>query len=364
MKANVMKVLHVLGSLDRGGAELRTIDLQRELGTAGIQFDYGCLAGREGSIAPIVRDLGSRVYTLSPRPTGLLKTYRILRRGNYDAVHSHVATASGVILAIAKAAGVPRRIAHFRSDGDSKQSTVRRRVQRWLGRRLIAVNATSVIGVSPGALEFAGLSIREARRMDTATVVANGVDTSPVRPRPIRKECDIPRNSLLVMHVGKPTKVKRRRLAASAVLNISGAHIVFVGRTGEDIEELRQQIPEEDASRVHILGVQDDVRRLIAAADVLLLPSSVEGLPGVVLEALSVGTPVVTSALSGAKMISDTVKGVTLVPVDAEEGSWSQSVADAKLHSEDERSSIVSCFADSRFTLSAAAAKLRDVYKR
>ena len=67
--------------------------------------------------------------------------------------------------------------------------------------------------------------------------------------------------------------------------------------------------------RVRFLGHRDDVPRLMAAADVVVLPSAYEGLPNVVLEAMRFRKPVVATAAPGTtEVVVDGETGL-LVPV-------------------------------------------------
>ena len=67
--------------------------------------------------------------------------------------------------------------------------------------------------------------------------------------------------------------------------------------------------------RVRFLGHREDVPRLMAAADLVVLPSAYEGLPNLVLEAMRFGKPVVATAAPGTtEVVVDGQTGV-LVPV-------------------------------------------------
>jgi glycosyltransferase involved in cell wall biosynthesis len=69
-----------------------------------------------------------------------------------------------------------------------------------------------------------------------------------------------------------------------------------------------------DGVQVELLGVRDDVDQLLAAADVLVLPSRSEGLPLIVVEAMAANTPVVATAVGGVpELIDDGTTGL-LVP--------------------------------------------------
>jgi glycosyltransferase involved in cell wall biosynthesis len=102
---------------------------------------------------------------------------------------------------------------------------------------------------------------------------------------------------------------------------------VLVGGFGQDscdIAAVSRQVGVEQY--VHELGVRRDVRTLMSEADVVLLTSVREGLPGVVLESLSTGTPVVASDLPGVEFIAGRSTGVRMVGLTETASTWARAV--------------------------------------
>jgi glycosyltransferase involved in cell wall biosynthesis len=98
----------------------------------------------------------------------------------------------------------------------------------------------------------------------------------------------------------------------------------------KEIEALQARIAVSPASdAIAYCGCTSDPLRALEAADLLLHPSLHEGLPGVVLEALSVGTPVLASDLPGAREIAAAVHGINLLPLGAPDVSWADAAAAA-----------------------------------
>ena len=143
-----MRVLHVFGTMNRGGAELRTLDVVRRSAGDGVVHEFATLTGREGVLADEIRALGGAVHPCALDASFAPRFIALIRRRRISVVHSHVFLTSGLVLALARAAGVPRRIAHFRSTSDGQPSTLRRRAYRRAMRALLDVAATDILGVS------------------------------------------------------------------------------------------------------------------------------------------------------------------------------------------------------------------------
>jgi len=84
----------------------------------------------------------------------------------------------------------------------------------------------------------------------------------------------------------------------------SRSQLLLAGRTGSVTLELRRLIEENALQRnVQILGQREDVADLLAASDVLALPSRWEGLGGVLIEAAAANRPIVCSELPVAREV-------------------------------------------------------------
>ena len=318
------RVLHVFGAMDRGGAETRTLEVMRRLDGAAYRFDFCVLSGRPGAYADEIAALGGSVVpcALAPGLTFPFRLHRLLRRGGYDVVHSHVHQFSGVVLAVARLAGVPTRIAHLRSAHDGRADTTLRQIYRSLTRGLVDAHATTVIGVSTSALEsfFGAGWAHDARRR----VIYNGVDTRRFTlataasndRTSLRRELGIAPAAPLVLHVGNFTPAKNHAALVSIARALRArrpdAVFVLVGdgalrptiAAGVDAAGL--------GAAFRFAGARDDVPSLLHAADVLVLPSLWEGLPGVVLEALASGCPIVASPIAPVREIAAHAAGIRL----------------------------------------------------
>ena len=162
------------------------------------------------------------------------------------------------------------------------------RVLRWTARRVIAC-APSVAR----SLEAAGFPVA---RID---VITNG---AALRPAGARRQADL-RAALklgsvpLVVGIGRLVEQKNWPMFIDAAASLEGAAFVVAGEG-----PLRQELTDlarRSGNRVRFLGMVDDVAALVGLASCVVSTSTWEGLPLTLLEALSLGAPVVATAVDG-----------------------------------------------------------------
>lgn len=152
---------------------------------------------------------------------------------------------------------------------------------------------------------------------DKLHLVRCGVDPQVYAPAPPRA----PDGALRVVCVGRlvPDKGQSLLVDAVAILRERGvdARLELVG-DGPDRGHLESHVADlglRDA--VHLAGAvgQDTMREHYAAADVFCLPSFAEGVPVVLMEAMAMGLPVVTTRIAGiGELVEDGVSGVLVRP--------------------------------------------------
>lgn len=365
------RVLHVFGRMQRGGAEMRTVDVMRYIDRARFDFRFCTLSGMPGDLDPAIRALGGEVYPAKLSPTFPFRFVQLLRALQVDVVHSHVELFSGFILWLARQAGVGARIAHFRNTSDGHPPTVRRRVQRGVMRNLLNANATKILAVSEGAMDESWS--REWRTDPRCAVVYNGLPRDEfVRNRDmkgVREEFGLPLDAELLVHVGRMDPAKNHERVVKIFANIfrqrPRARLLLVGRGGNDIERrVRALVRDHRLEETVVLaGVRDDVPRLLCGADLLLFPSQWEGLPGAVLEACAAGLPVVASDLPGIREIAVHCPTVAVVSLSAPEDEWARcAVAALASGRVPEPGTAVEAFARTPFTVERCVSTLQDIY--
>jgi glycosyltransferase involved in cell wall biosynthesis len=123
----------------------------------------------------------------------------------------------------------------------------------------------------------------------------------------------------LLISVGALIDRKNQRLTLEALEAIPGATLILVGE-GPDRGALEAIVRSRGlGERVRFYGglLHDQLPALLAAADVMVLPSRSEGLANVWVEALACGTPIVISDVGGAREVVDRPQAGRIVAADA-----------------------------------------------
>jgi glycosyltransferase involved in cell wall biosynthesis len=139
-----------------------------------------------------------------------------------------------------------------------------------------------------------------------AAVLRNGVDTELFHEEPrasVRERLGL--HGVVAMSVGNLVELKGHHLAIEALQSLPGVNLVIIGDGPEarSLKALAKSCQLEP--RVRFVGVvpQTELRAYYSAADLLILASSREGWPNVLLEAMACGTPVVATRVWGVPEI-------------------------------------------------------------
>lgn len=263
-----------------------------------------------------------------------LEVRRISRRFAADVIHANSLRA-GLIAVLARALGGARVL--VQSHDQVPPSITGRLI-----RNVIAWGADVVVAVSG----HTAASFNHGLRRPLADVVWISVDHSRFHPGPqeqsakVRSGLGFAASTPLILHTAQITPWKGQDTAIRALATIRreiGAHLLIVGevafssRRYDNVEyrrSLARLVDElELGPAVHFLGQRSDIPELMAASDLLMLPSWDEPFGLVAAEAMAVGTPVLVTARGGlSEYVTDGVNGRLLDPLDVE--SWAVAAVD------------------------------------
>ncbi|MEX2494686.1 MAG: glycosyltransferase [Woeseia sp.] len=356
-----------LGTADGGvhGVTTYLLDVLPALLSAGMEVG-ACFLREEHPAAQRLREKGVSVRFLGSRRFDFLvlrEVDAIVRREGWNVLHCTQFRASLIGRAVARIRQGTRAILHLH-DLTMPPPAIR------LMNRIVANREDVGLCVSRAARELAvrGYCIAPER----VRVLYTGIDTTRFRPlspaakAAIRGELGIPAAAAMLCLVGRFQPVKGQRDMMPILEKIAARRrdcvLLFVG-SGPDLpvcEALAEKLGV--TGNVRFVGHRDDAPRLLAAADVAVVPSRSEGLSRFAIEANLCGLPVVAFASGGlTEALADDRCGELVCPGDFEafaaavmralQAAGSASSADARVRS-----------ASARFGLAAHLQSLRACY--
>lgn len=336
-------VVVTIGSLNAGGTERRLEDILREARRRGLDLDptIFIVSGKPGQLDDEFRALGAHLHYGRPGVPGLVDLWRLCPRIQPDVLHVNGQFASGFYALSGLLAGVRSRVSALGTVGRGRRSSA---LSTFLFTVVLRLFSTQVVGVAEATRKRSFVPDSKWRTIYTGLKM----------PEPAgERHPDYRRDKLniLVLGRGAPVKNHRRAIAILSAVVRRGTdarlHLVGAGTEAETAEWNNDIVSLGVAGRVVAHDFEINVYRHIQSADVLLLPSTNEGLPGVILEALSCGLPVVATDLGGVEEIAARTDGVTMLSLSEPDDAWAEALVRAAAFSPE---TIRSSFAKSPFT--------------
>jgi glycosyltransferase involved in cell wall biosynthesis len=297
-----MRALHVITGLGVGGAEQQLRLMLRHLPA---RCDVVTLTN-PGAVADGLRADGVRVTHLGMhgnRDLGALpRLVRLIRRGRYDLVHTHLYRACVYGRIAARLAGVRACVATEHSLGRAEiegRPLTRGTRALYLSTERLGAATVAVSGTVAARLRDWGVPSARIH------VVPNGIDAALFRHDSAsrgatRAALGIPEDAFVVGGVGRLVPGKRFEVLVRSVAALPGARLLLAG-DGPEREALRSLAAQLGAAeRIHLLGERDStagpaapgIPALLGAMDVFVSTSREEAFGLAVVEALAAGLPV------------------------------------------------------------------------
>lgn len=329
-----MRVLQVIGVMDRGGAETMVMNLYRAMDRERVQFDFLVHEQREGDYDAEIVSLGGRIFR-APRYNGIngIAYRRCIRslfasHPEWRVVHGHIGSCAPLYLSEAKRVGA-FAIAHSHAQNYRNGiSGVAFNIAAHPVRRI----ADYFMACSKEAgLDRFGSSIVEGNRF---AIVPNGIDVASYAcDERVHVEAKADYGLAgrpVVCHTGRLIPVKNHEFLlevfARVLQSFPNAVMLLAGR-GDLEEQIRARVNELGLKKaVFFLGVVDDVPRLLRAADVFVFPSINEGLALSVVEAQASGLPTIAS--TGVPELAVVSDRVCRMPLSSGVEAWATECVD------------------------------------
>lgn len=311
-----MSVTLVIDSLQPAGAEMSTVFLAAGLAERSISCSVVVLRSVGGRLEERLAEAGVPLVVLPGGPlwrrTRALRS--LLRSERPDIVHTALFDAD--IVGRLAAVGLPTRVvSSLVSMPRSAASVQLPGVSRWKLRLVNALDRLTgrlMVDRHLAVTDGVARAFEQRYRIHPSRISVvergrphPGVDPSQDAAAGVRSSLGLADGSRLVVAVGRHARAKGFvdlvRAFADVVAEDTNAVLVIAGRDGDDSARIRGAIDADPSldGRVLLVGHRDDVPALLAAADLFVLSSHVEGAAGAVIEAMASGTPIVATRLEG-----------------------------------------------------------------
>lgn len=296
-----VRILHVIGGMNLGGAEVLCMNMYRNIDRNLFQFDF--LVNRPGCFDEEIKKLGGRIYYIPAlQKVGPLlykkEVNNFFSEHNYQIIHSHLGQVSGKILELAKINNIPVRIAHSHTNSNKNNNILQRFYKSYLQKK-INVNATHLLACS----HEAAIWLYKEKSKD-AKIVTNGIVTDDFKfssnnRNDIRKRLQIDVETTVFGHVSRFNKVKNHLFLLKIFYWYNkinkDSKLILIG-DGEMRCKIEKKICKLNLKdNVILLGSIENPKLFYNVFDIFVFPSKYEGLGISLIEAQCNGLPCYTS---------------------------------------------------------------------
>ncbi len=367
-QAERLRVLWLIKGLGAGGAELLLSMIAEVRDTEKFDYEVAYLLPWKDALVGDLRRKGVAVHCLEGGKewnlSWAVRLRRLLARERYDIVHVHSPYVAGLA-----------RLAIRTLPKTRRPRIISTEHLPWAGH----VVATRILNGATFALDDAHVAVSHAVRESIPSllrrrtrVVVHGIFVERVREQmrfreEARSELGVRPETVVVGTVAnlRPNKGYPVLLKAAGVLLAKGLPVRFVaigqGHLEQEVRRMHRSLGLGDG--FVLMGYREDATRLMAAFDVFVLTSLYEGLPLAVMEAFSLGLPVVASAIPGIREeIQDGREGILVPPGRPE--AFAEALSE--LVRDPERRALMSKEARERagaFDIRIAARRIEDLYR-
>lgn len=337
-----IRVLQVVGRMDRGGIETMIMNLYRNIDRDIVQFDFLAHFGREAAYNDEIRAMGGRIYEMpalrDEKRVFFWRIFSYLRALNkffrehkeYKVIHGHMTHTAALYMPIAKKNGVSCRIVHSHST-HSKSGLLG--VLTTFLHKFATKDATDFFACSEAAKKW--FFTDEIINSGEIHLLANAVDAKRFRYNP-EKRAEMRsvlrlEGKVVIGCVGRFRQEKNQGFLLGplkAMLEKEPNVVLLFAGDGPFEDDVKTKAKEQGLQdHVVFLGMRPDVQDLMQVMDAFVLPSIWEGLPVVGIEAQASGLHcVVSDGVSPELNALDVVERLSL---SAGDDAWAEALLKA-----------------------------------
>lgn len=361
----MLRVLQVIGKMDRAGAETMIMNLYRHVDKSKVQFDFMVFTDEEGDYDQEIKEMGGNIYHM-PAFKGynyfsLYKKFgEFFKEHPYDVVHGHIGSLAPAYLKCAKKAGA-FTIAH------SHCAYSNNLIERFVFS-LFAHSVRYIADFFFACAQEAGRDRFGARivKSNNFKVINNAIDCkaftySENRHMELKRQFGY-ENKVVLGHVGRFAAQKNHSFLIDIFKEIceeSEEYVLLLLGVGEEKETIENKVKEYGLSdKVCFMGIRGDIPDMMNLFDAFVFPSFYEGLAVVSVEAQASGLPCFFSDTITKECI--VTPNVWQYPLEIGAKGWKDNIL--RELKDYERKDTYQYIADAGFDVAYSARELEEFY--
>lgn len=313
----MLKVLQLVVAVNDGGIERLLYDYYSNMNSDEIIFDFAINDTEKGILEDPLKLRGSQIYRyvkFRKNFFGAVKDInRIIDKGEYDVIHSHLGNRAFLSLIHAKRKGCKFVISHCHSANEKE--TLLQLLFRKVTTEITKRSSDYLLACGEDAGKWMWGANSEYRVMKNAIQIDKFIFDEQARDT-LRENLEI-KDKQVFLCVGRLSEQKNQERLVDIFYEyqkeVENSVLLLVG-TGDKLEIIREKIRKYNiGDKIKILGVRTDVNKLLSVADIYILTSKYEGLPISVIEAQCSGLSCILSdAITKEVALSENVKYCSL----------------------------------------------------
>lgn len=368
----MIRVLHVIGAMDMGGAETILMEIYRNIDKNLFQFDFAVHTDKKCLYDDEIESIGGKIYRFK-KFNGLnyisykrqwKKFFRNHRE--FDIIHGHIGSSSAIYLKVARNNGI-KAIAHSHAT-NNKKSGISIHGLIWklysFPTRYIA-NYYLACSINAGIDRFGKKIIIS----DKFSVLNNGINPYKFKynndyRKEIRNQFNIKENDFVIGNVGRLVEEKNHKFLIEIFSkiheNIKNSKLVIVG-DGYLKNELKKEVEKFSLNEFVIFAsTRSDAYKFFSSFDVFVFPSISEGLGISAIEAQASGLKVICSdALPLEAKVSD---NLIFVSLKKNSSFWANVIVSNKNCTD--RETAYNVIKKNKYDINSSVKKLGEIYQQ
>ncbi|MFB6317644.1 glycosyltransferase [Saccharicrinis sp. FJH54] len=335
-------VLHVLGRLNRGGAETLIMNLYRTIDRSKVQFHFVKHTNEKCAYDDEIISLGGKIHVIE-RYTGInhfiyVRLWKKLLKTNpeYTIIHGHIRSTASIYLLLAKKFN-RITIIHSHATG-SRGNLISRSV-----KNVMQLPIRYISDYFFACSEEAASWLFGKKKVSDTLILKNAINAETFRyddkiRKKFRRSYGL-ENKLVLVHVGSFTKPKNHIFLLAIFKEIlhkkNDTMLLLVGE-GDLKQNLIERISADKLfDSVLFLGSRDDIPNILMGADAFIFPSIFEGFGIAALEAQASGLPTHVSDVLPTEIKATDLLFYHSLKKSAKE--WAQEIIDNKIEHRSDR---------------------------